>query len=64
MTCTDIKAKLAEAFHDEIYKDLVINSNEIYIEVNPEKILDICVYANSVFCYQLISMYANDEKSI
>lgn len=64
MTCTEIITKLTEAFHKDIYKDVVINSNEIYLEVNPEKIFDICVYANAELCYPLISLFANDEKSI
>ena len=57
MTCADIKAKLNEAFREDILKDAVSNSNELYVEVNPEKILDVCVYVNSEFCYPLVSPF-------
>jgi Ni,Fe-hydrogenase III large subunit/Ni,Fe-hydrogenase III component G len=54
--CQEIKRKLTEAFAEKI--------NELYLEVNPEKIGEICAYLNTVLGYPLVSMFANDERSL
>ena len=64
MNYSDLITKLTEAFRDDIYSETVLNLNEIYVEANPEKILDICIYLNSELRYPFVSMFANDEKSI
>jgi Ni,Fe-hydrogenase III large subunit len=64
MTPEDLNRKLSEAFHQDIHKSVICHSNELYVEVNPEKIPEICVYVNSELCYPLISMFANDEKGL
>jgi len=64
MTCNDLKSKLETAFSKEIYECKIDNTNELYIEVNPELAFDICVYINAEMCYPLVSMFANDEKSL
>lgn len=68
MTCSDktaeLAAKLTAAFRDNIYMNNTVNSNELYVEVNPAIILDICVYTNTELCYPLISMFANDERGL
>lgn len=64
MTCNDLLTKLTEAFHEKIYNPAVVNSNELYCEVNPENIPETCVYINAELFYQLISMFASDEKCI
>ena len=61
---TEIYEKLIEIFSDNIYKCINCNSNELYIHVNPDKILDICTYINIDLGYTLVSMFANDETSL
>ena len=64
MTCNDLKSKLEEAFSEDIYEFRIDNANELYATVNPDRAFDICVYCNAELCYPLISMFANDEKSL
>lgn len=64
MTCNDLKSQLEKAFHQDIYECRINCANELYVKVNPDKAFDICVYSNKELCYPLVSMYANDEKSI
>lgn len=64
MTCNVLKSKLEEAFNENIYESRIDNVNELYVEVNPSSAYDICVYCNAELCYPLVSMFANDEKSL
>ncbi|MHB1483864.1 MAG: hydrogenase large subunit [Saccharofermentanales bacterium] len=41
-----------------------VNSNETYLLANPDSITDICRYMNNELNLPLISMFANDERSI
>ena len=61
---TEIYVKLKEIFSDNIYKSINCNSNEFYIHVNPDTILEICTYINAEMRYPLVSMFANDETSL
>jgi Ni,Fe-hydrogenase III large subunit/Ni,Fe-hydrogenase III component G len=61
---TELKNKLTEAFAENIYSSSTENTNELYMKVNPAKILEICTYINTTQGYPLVSMFANDEKSI
>ncbi len=58
----ELKNKLTEEFSEDIYKRAE-KSNELYLEVNPDKIVEICTYINIEQGYPLISMFANDEQS-
>lgn len=64
MTCSELLIKLKAAYSDDTVQDAVINGNELYIEVEPEKAADVCVYVNSELFYPLISMFASDEKPL
>lgn len=61
--CTDERnAKLIENFSDNIYSSTAGNVCEQYLEVNPQIILDICIFINKELGYPLISMFAADER--
>lgn len=64
MTVNDLKSKLEKAFDEDIYTYHIYNANELYAEVNPSSAFDICAYCNAELCYPLVSMFANDEKSL
>ena len=64
MKCMALKEKLSEAFPDDIYKSSIANSNEIYLDIKPNKIADICTYINKELLYPLVSLFANDERSL
>ena len=64
MSLSEMQKKLAEAFCGDIFTSSTENANELYLEVNPSKILEVCTYINRELQYPLISMFANDEKSI
>lgn len=64
MTCNDLKSKLLEAFSEDIYECRIDNTNELYVQVNSKRTFDICVHCNVELCYPLVSMFANDEKSL
>lgn len=64
MTCNELKTKLADAFGANIYKYTEANSNELYIEADPQKISELSVFINQELAYPLVSMFANDEKGI
>ncbi|MGV8905408.1 MAG: NADH-quinone oxidoreductase subunit C [Acetobacterium sp.] len=60
----EITKKLMENFSDDIVESLNCNLNEIYITVNPAKIMAICKYINGEMGYPLVSMFANDETNL
>ena len=61
---TEINIKLMEIFSDDIIKRLTCNSNELYITINPSKILEVSNYINSEMGYPLVLMFANDETGL
>lgn len=61
--CQELNRKLAETFSEEIYMSKIDHANELYLEVNPGKIVEICTYINTEWGYPLVSMFANDERS-
>lgn len=56
--------QITKAFPEDINKSVLQNGNEIYLDVNPSKIYEICVYLNCRRGYPLVSMFASDESSI
>lgn len=68
MSAAELKAelisKLTEKFSDNIYSSTASNTNEQYLEVNPQSILDICTYINKELGCQLVSMFAADERTL
>jgi Ni,Fe-hydrogenase III large subunit/Ni,Fe-hydrogenase III component G len=64
MTCNDLKARLTEAFGENVYNAVIVNENELYCEAKPEHVPEICVYINAEMFYPLVSLFASDEKSI
>lgn len=60
----EINKKLTEIFADDIVEALNWKSNELYLKVNPIKILEISSYLNQEMGYPLVSMFANDETGL
>jgi len=64
MIVDQLLIKLTEVFAQDIYTAGAENANELYLEVNPEKILEISSYIHLELGYPLILMFANDEQSL
>lgn len=60
----ELNQKLLERFPDDIYTSFTAHKNEVYLEVNPKRIMDISVFLNREYHYPLISMFANDERKL
>lgn len=54
---------LLNEFKDDIYKR-EDKDNEVYLETNIAKIIEITSYINEEFAYPLILMFANDEREM
>jgi Ni,Fe-hydrogenase III large subunit/Ni,Fe-hydrogenase III component G len=55
---------LKNIFGRDIFGSIKKQYNELYLEVNPEKIVEISTYIYTELWYPLVSMFANDEKSL
>lgn len=64
MTLSELKGRLSEVFRENIESGSIENRNELYMQVRPEKILEICTFINGELNFPLVSLFANDEKSI
>lgn len=64
MILDELSNLLTNLFGGNIYETKIKQLNELYLEVNPEKIVEICTYINADLWYPLVSMFANDEKSL
>lgn len=64
MNVEELIQKLTEIFTDDIYMSIKVNLNEIYLDMNPEKILEICTCINTQLEFPLTLMFANDEREI
>ncbi len=43
MTCNDLKSRLKEVFEEDIFECRIDNTNELYVTVNTERAVEICV---------------------
>lgn len=64
MDLTVIKDILTERFKEDINSYCIQNSNELYFEIQGDKIRDIAIYLYEKRKYVLVSMFANDERSL
>lgn len=64
MTLTELYTTISESFSTEIYRMDTKNHNELYLNVNPMKIKEICVYLNGKLGYSLVSLFALDERDL
>ena len=62
MTIEDLQIKLTELFHRDIIRTSV-KGNELYLEISPVHIKEICGHLSSDFGYILISLFAMDERA-
>lgn len=63
--CADERnARLIGKFAKDIYSSTANSINEQYVEVNPQNILDICVFVNTELDCRLVSMFASDERAL
>src|ERR1035437_3837998 len=61
---TEIYGNLMKIFPKDIYDQKYCKGNELYLHVNPAKILDLSTYINTGMGYSLVSMFASDETGI
>jgi len=59
-----LKDKIYEVFGQNILNCNINNENELYLEVDPDKIVGICTYINTTLDLPLVSMFASDERSL
>jgi|SRR5680860_363242 len=65
MLFKELSSKLSNIFPNEIYRSsYTVNAKELYVDVNPEIIEELCTYINIEFAYPLVSLFANDERSL
>jgi Ni,Fe-hydrogenase III large subunit/Ni,Fe-hydrogenase III component G len=55
---------LNKSFPEDVYKSTVNNLNELYLEVNPDRILEISILLNDEHVMALVSLFANDERNL
>ncbi|MEL7564152.1 MAG: NADH-quinone oxidoreductase subunit C [Dehalobacterium sp.] len=64
MKCMEFSKKISDVFSDDIKNSTILNKNELYLDVNPGSIVDICTYINKQLACSLVSMFANDERNL
>jgi Ni,Fe-hydrogenase III large subunit/Ni,Fe-hydrogenase III component G len=64
MDFQNIIDELSVSFPGGIYKSNLYNTNELYIEINPDNIPDICRYVYGPLQGSLVSLFAADERLI
>jgi Ni,Fe-hydrogenase III large subunit/Ni,Fe-hydrogenase III component G len=62
--CESIHSKLTEIFAPDIQNIRLENENELYLDIQPDKIENICVYIYRELRYPLVLMFGNDEQSL
>ncbi len=64
MTIIKLKSNLLDIFPDDIHRSTLINDNEFYIQVDSRSIVKICTYLNGELGYALLTIFANDERTL
>lgn len=64
MITKELSSKISDVFFNDIYTSITANTNELYLDVNPENIEAICIFINMELGYTLVSMFANDERTL
>lgn len=64
MTVIEINKQLIKKFPDEMIKTIKDDGNELYVEINSDKIREFSGYINQEMGYPLIAMFANDETPL
>lgn len=64
MTINEIKDEIFITFPEAVLTNSIENLNEIHINIKPETALDICSFINHKLNLPLVTMFANDERSL
>lgn len=64
MVRAEIEKKLRNLYGEAIIEELPGAADEWYLRVDPEKILELCVFLNHETGYPLVSLFANDETAL
>lgn len=59
-----LNTKLEDRFLKHIYSSKTLNDNELYLEVDPEHIMELCMYLNEKSGCALVCMFATDERTL
>lgn len=59
-----ILTRLASVFPEDLYRHALQNKNELVLEVNPTKIAEICQEIRNSLNGTLVSLFANDERTL
>jgi Ni,Fe-hydrogenase III large subunit/Ni,Fe-hydrogenase III component G len=60
----NLRDKIADAFSGSILDSIKEHKNQLYLEVDSEKVGEVCAYINATLELPLVSMFANDERNI
>lgn len=58
------KKRLFEGFPNDIYNSYQANTAELYVDADPERIVEICTFINSEVGLPLVNLFANDEREL
>ncbi len=64
MSKADWGKRLLEAFPNDLYNRVEANGNEVYVDADPTRIVDICGYVNSYFDLPLVDLFGCDEREL
>ncbi|HEX3046064.1 MAG TPA: NADH-quinone oxidoreductase subunit C [Bacillota bacterium] len=64
MSIEQVQAKIQEQFSSKIKNSALKNGNELYLEISPDSIRDVCRFLYRDQNCALVSLFANDERAI
>lgn len=64
MTLHELNSGIGAEFPKDIYSSRIINGNELYLEVNPDSIMRLCMHLNRELGCALVSLFAADERDL
>lgn len=59
-----LRDKIANAYNSSILNNSMYHENELCLEIDSERVEEICTYINTTLDLPLVSMFASDERSL
>lgn len=64
MTLNELNSKIKAEFPKDIYDSKTVNGNELYLEIEPEHIMQLSMFLNVGLGCSLVSLFATDERAV
>ena len=64
MKCQMLNDHIKALFAGEILASTIVHQTELYIEVKPGRLREICLYSDYQLGYALVDLFASDERSL